>query len=78
MIEIKEYLCLDGSSPFADWFNSLDTQAALKVNVYITRIGTGNTSSLKSIGDGVYECRVDWDQDTASILAKMERSLLSC
>ena len=60
MIEIREYLCSDGSSPFADWFNSLDTQAALKVNTYVTRIEAGNTSSLKSIGDGVYECRIDW------------------
>jgi putative addiction module killer protein len=60
MIEIHEYLCSDGSSPFGDWFNGLDAQAALKVTVYINRIGNGNTSNLKSIGDGVHECRIDW------------------
>ncbi len=76
MIEVKEYLCSDGSSPFADWFNSLDTQAALKVNVYITRIGTGNTSNLKSIGDGVYECRIDWGPGYRVYLGKEGEKLV--
>ena len=60
MIEIREYLCSDGSSPFGDWFDRLDVQAALKVSVYVARVGDGNTSNLKSIGSGVYECRIDW------------------
>jgi len=37
MIEIREFL-KDGSSPFADWFNSLKGQAAAKINTYLTRI----------------------------------------
>ena len=60
MIEIEEYLCSDGSSPFRDWFDGLDVQAAAKVNTYVTRIGNGNTSNLKSVGGGVYECCIDW------------------
>ena len=76
MIEMKEYLCSDGSSPFADWFNSLDTQAALKVNTYVTRIGAGNTSSLKSIGDGVYECRIDWGPGYRVYLGKDGEKLI--
>jgi putative addiction module killer protein len=76
MIEIREYLCSDGSSPFADWFDSLDTQGALKVNVYITHIGTGNTSSLKSIGGGVYECRIDWGPGYRVYLGKDGEKLI--
>ncbi|WP_417449560.1 type II toxin-antitoxin system RelE/ParE family toxin [Kordiimonas sp.] len=60
MITIREYLLEDGSSPFADWFDNLDVQAALKVNTYLTRIGKGNFSTLKSVGNGVHECRIDW------------------
>ena len=60
MIEIREYVREDGSSPFADWFNSLNAQAAAKVTTYLTRIENGNTSSLKSLGSGVHECRIDW------------------
>lgn len=59
MITIREYILEDGSSPFADWFDSLNVQAALKVNTYLTRIGQGNISSLKSVGNGVHECRID-------------------
>lgn len=60
MIEIKEYLREDGSSPFADWFNGLNVQAALKVNTYLTRVGNGNLSNVKSVGSGVHECVIDW------------------
>lgn len=60
MIKINEYLDLHGSSPFAKWFDDLGTQAALKVNSYITRLENGNTSQVKHLGSGVYECRIDW------------------
>lgn len=38
----------------------LDSQAAAKVVTYLRRIETGNTSSLKSVGAGVHECRIHW------------------
>jgi len=60
MITIREYTLENGSSPFADWFDSLNVQAALRVNTYLTRIGQGNISPLKSVGSGVHECRIDW------------------
>jgi len=60
MIEIQEYIDEDGSSGFADWFNALDTQAALKVTTYLARLEMGNTSSLKSLGKGLWECRIHW------------------
>jgi putative addiction module killer protein len=60
MIEIVEYLREDESSPFANWFDGLNVQAALKVNTYLTRIGNGNLSNVKSVGNGVHECVIDW------------------
>lgn len=60
VIEIREYLRNDNSSPFSEWFNSLNSQAAAKVTAYLIRIEGGNTSSLKSIGAGVFESRIHW------------------
>lgn len=60
MVEVKEYIQREGRSPFADWFDRLDVQAALKVNTCLTRISVGHTSMMKSIGTGVHECRIDW------------------
>ena len=60
MIEIREYLNSDGQSPFAKWFDKLDVKAALKVNSYVIGIGQGNFSRVESVGNGVYECKIDW------------------
>ena len=55
MVEIQEYLDEDGVSSFSQWFESLDTQAALKVTTYLARLENGNTSALKSLGKGLWE-----------------------
>ena len=60
MIRLEEYIREDGKSPFAEWFDDLDAQAANKVNTYLTRIGEGNTSSLKPIKGAFQEVRIDW------------------
>lgn len=59
-MEIKEYLTADGYSPFAKWFDALNVQAAVKVRTYVARMQNGNFSQAKSVGDGVFECRVDF------------------
>lgn len=60
MIRIEEYITEEGRSPFADWFDGLDAYAANKVNTYLTRIGEGNTSSLKPIKGAFQEVIIDW------------------
>jgi len=59
-VEILEYLDRNGRSPYAEWFESLSAQAAAKVAVAITRLARGNFSSVKGVGGGVYECRVNF------------------
>ena len=49
-----------GDSPFEDWFSRLDETAAAKVSVAIARLGQGNTSNAKGVGEGVLEYRIDW------------------
>jgi putative addiction module killer protein len=58
MITIREFSYEDGSSPFADWFDDLDPQTAARVTVALTRIELGNMPSVKGVGDGVFESRI--------------------
>lgn len=60
MIRVEEYITEEGRSPFADWFDSLDVQAANKVHTYLTPITEGNASSLKPIKGAFQEIRIDW------------------
>ena len=60
MIKIKEYIDLDERSPYAKWFNRLNAPAAAKVATAIVRMEQGNFSSSKGIGEGVFECRIDF------------------
>ena len=59
-MDVREYLAPNGESPFADWFDDLDSQAAAKVTVALVRIGQGNLSNVKGVGSGVFEFRVNF------------------
>lgn len=58
MIELVVYETEEGKSPFEDWFNNLDTAAALKVRTVLARIETGNMGDVKPVGQGVSERRI--------------------
>jgi putative addiction module killer protein len=58
MIELVIYVTDDRKAPFGDWFESLDTAAALKVRTALARIETGNLGDVKPIGQGVSERRI--------------------
>ena len=60
MIEIREYIDIDGRSPYAGWFDRLDARAAAKMATALVRMEQGNISSVKSVGSGVFECRIDF------------------
>ena len=56
---IREYIREDGSTPFKQWFDSLDHQAAAKVSVALARMESGHTSNIKWFS-GLGEYRIDW------------------
>jgi putative addiction module killer protein len=59
--QIERYVTTDGKVPFSDWFNRLkDVQAKLKVTKRLTRVELGNFGDYKSVGDGVFELRIDY------------------
>lgn len=59
MVAIREYLDDRGRSPFAAWFDDLDPRAAARVTTALARMGQGNFSSVKGVGGGVLESRID-------------------
>jgi|SRR6185437_15348719 len=59
MISIQEYIAEQGESPFRRWFDGLDPQVAAVVTVAIGRLGDGNTSNVKPIGEGAAELKID-------------------
>lgn len=60
MIEIKEYLTAEGRSPFAEWFDDLDSQVSAKVGAATVRLGNENFSCVKGVGEGVFEYKLDY------------------
>ena len=59
MIRIEEFLTEEDISPFRRWFDGLDHQATAWVTIAIDRLGEGNTSNAKALGEGVSELRID-------------------
>ena len=59
MIRIDEYITDEDVSPFRRWFDDLDEHAAALVTIAIDRLGEGNTSNAKPLGEGVSELRIN-------------------
>lgn len=60
MIEVREYLDVEGNSPYVKWFDRLNVAAAVKVATAVHRMEQGNSSNVKGVGAGVYEYRIDF------------------
>ena len=60
MIEVREYIDTQGRSPYARWFNRLNAPAAAKVATALVRMEQGSLSSVKGVGSGVFESRIDF------------------
>jgi putative addiction module killer protein len=74
-IRVEEYIRPDGSSPYADWFDSLDVQAAARVTTAKLRMELGNTSNVKWFA-GIGEYAIDWGPGYRIYLAKDGESLI--
>jgi putative addiction module killer protein len=60
MPELRYYVGADGRSPFARWFDDLNAIAAARIVRALARVEQGNLSSVKSVGGGVLEFRIDF------------------
>ena len=59
-MELLNFLGLDGRDFFDEWFSRLDAQAKTKVTTHLVRLKNGNLSSVKGVGEGVFERKIDW------------------
>ena len=57
--EIREYV-EPGRSPFAEWFDDLDSVTAARVDRYVRRLEAGNFGAAKALREGVFELRLDF------------------
>jgi putative addiction module killer protein len=60
MLEIRYYISRNGWSPFEEWFADVDATARAKVAASIIRLEQGNLSNVKSVGEGVFEYRINF------------------
>ncbi len=60
MIEVRQYIDRFGRTPFLKWFDSLNDEAQARVTIALERLELGNHSSIKSVGAGVQELRIDF------------------
>jgi putative addiction module killer protein len=59
-VSIVEYIDKEGRSPLGRWFLTLEARAAAKVRVYIARLEQGDFSNVEGVGEGVFECKIDY------------------
>lgn len=72
---VVELLLEDGSSPYADWFATLDPVAAAKVTVAKVRIAQGNLSNAEWFR-GIGEYKIDWGPGYRIYLARDGKTVI--
>jgi putative addiction module killer protein len=69
MIEIREYITPEGTSPFEEWFLNLrDRKAKAKIITRLGRVAAGNFGDHKYLCEGVYELRLTYGKGIHSHL----------
>ncbi len=58
---INFYQIPNGTEPFTEWFFSIrDTRIRSRIQARLTSVKAGNLGNHKSVGDGVWELRLDF------------------
>ena len=59
--DTEVYKTSTGKEPYTEWAESLDKNALVRIDARITRIEkTGNFGICESVGDGVFELKLDF------------------
>ena len=59
--EIRDFQLADGTIPFAEWLQSLrSAEAKARIRRRLKRVAEGNLGDHKSVGNGVWELRIDY------------------
>jgi len=60
MIAVQQYVDLEGRNAFERWVRQVEINARLKIERAIEKLEDGNTGTLKGIGAGLFELRIDY------------------
>jgi putative addiction module killer protein len=59
--DIQRYITSNGRVPFTEWLDSLSDQKTRgKIRSRLDRVELGNFGDCKSVGEGVFELRIDY------------------
>ena len=59
--EIQRYITSDGRVPVTEWLDSMrDLKARVRIELRIDRASQGNLGDYRSVGEGVFEFRIDY------------------
>jgi len=77
---IAYYTDENGNKPFREWLNDLRDQiAAVRIRARLTRVRAGNFGSVRNVGEGVVELKIDHGLVIVSITRlTMERLFSFC
>ena len=67
--QVVELSLPDGTSPFSEWFLSLDALVAAKITVAVSRIEQGNLSNVEWFR-GIGEYKINWGPGLRIYIAK--------
>lgn len=60
MIKVLHYVSEDGADHFDRWYGNQSSDARARIQTRIDRVELGNFGDHKSVGEGVYELRIDF------------------
>ncbi|MBP9839335.1 MAG: type II toxin-antitoxin system RelE/ParE family toxin [Proteobacteria bacterium] len=59
--EVRIYCRENGSCPYFDWFNSISNERLRQIiQARLARLRLGNLGFCRSLGDGVFELKIDF------------------
>ena len=58
--KVRHYISCAGENVFDKWLTELMLASQAKIAIRIDRIAAGNFGDCKSLGQGLYELRIDW------------------
>ncbi|MBD2020621.1 type II toxin-antitoxin system RelE/ParE family toxin [Leptolyngbya sp. FACHB-36] len=59
--ELLIYETEQGDAPFSSWLDSLrDREARARIKKRLDRVALGNFGDYRSVGDGIFELRIDY------------------
>lgn len=71
--ELEIYETAGGENPFSDWLDTLqDRKARSSIRKRLDRVQLGNLGDCKSVGDGVFELRIDYGPGYRIYFAQIE------